>query len=197
MGPQQPHRKRCKRWDSPGHAHYLTFSCFMRQRFLRRQRPCLWLLESLDRVRAKRPFDLLGFVIMPEHVRLLLLPHEGVKISSILQSLKLPVTRRAIRYVQDHDPRLLQRMLDVQPNGRRAYRFWQRGGGYDRNMRTVREAHEKLNYIHLNPVRRGFVTRPEDWPWSSARDWATGIDEPLRIDRDSLPPLELTKPWEV
>jgi len=49
----------------------------------------------------------------------------------------------------------------------------------------------------LNPVRRRLVTRPDDWPQPSAPAWSTGVDEPLRIDRDSLPPLELTKPWEV
>ncbi len=75
-----PHRKTCKRWDIPWDAHYLTFSCFRRQPLLAKTRPCLWLLKSLAKVRVARPFDLWGFVIMPEHVHLLLLPHEGVTI---------------------------------------------------------------------------------------------------------------------
>ena len=116
--------------------------------------------------------------------------------SPILQSLKLPVAQRAIHWLEKNGPRILDRLLDVQPGGDRAFRFWQRGGGYDRNMRSVRDTHEKLHYVHLNPVRRELVSRPEDWPWSSARAWATGVDEPLKIDRESLPVLELTKPWE-
>jgi putative transposase len=141
---------------------------------------------------VKNPFDLWAFVIMPEHAHLLIWPGEGVKISSILKSLKLPVAQRAIAWLQKNDPGFLTRMLDVQPGGDRAHRFWQRGGGYDRNMRSVADMHEKLHYIHLNPVRRKLVERPEDWPWSSARAWAANVDEPLKIDRDSFPPLMTT-----
>ena len=133
---------------------------------------------------------------MPEHVHLLIWPHEGVKISPILKSLKLPVAQRAIRWLEKEAPQFLVHLLDVHPGGVRAHRFWQRGGGYDRNSRSVRDTHEKLNYIHDNPVRRKLVSRSEDWPWSSARAWATGVDEPLKIDRESFPVLELTKPWE-
>jgi putative transposase len=152
--------------------------------------------KALQAVGARHPFDLWGYVIMPEHAHLLIWPREGVEIRAILQSLKLPVAQRAIRWLKEQAPRFLARLLDVQPDGKRAYRFWQRGGGYDRNMRSTRDTHEKLHYIHKNPVRRKLVARPEDWPWSSARAWATGVDEPLKIDRESFPPLELTKPWE-
>ena len=79
--------------------------------------------------------------------------------------------------------------MDRQPDGRESHRFWQRGGGYDRNLRSVADVHEKINYIHGNPVRRGLVGGPEEWLWSSYRSWMDGIDEPIRIDRDSLPPL--------
>ena len=81
---------------------------------------------------------------MPEHVHLLIWPHDGVLISPLLKSLKLPVSRRAIKWLGEEAPECLSQLLDVQPNGRRAYRFWQRGGGYDRNMRTARHIHQKL-----------------------------------------------------
>ena len=59
-----------------------------------------------------------------------------------------------------------------------------------RNVWTADEAHEKVHYIHGNPVGRGLVDGPGDWPWSSWRGWEFGIDEPVAIDRESLPPLE-------
>ena len=59
---------------------------------------------------------------------------------------------------------ILARITDAQ--GR--LRFWQRGGGYDRLVYVDGEFPEKLGYIHTNPVRRGLVTRPELWRWSSA-----------------------------
>jgi putative transposase len=196
MEPHLPHRKLCRRWDIPWEAHYLTFSCFYRRPLLAGERSCRWFLDSLQRAREKHPFDLWGWVIMPEHVHLLLWPHEGVRISPLLASLKLPVAKRAIAYLEENDPSYLDRLLDVQPNGARAHRFWQRGGGYDRNIRTAQKAYEKLKYIHLNPIRRKLVTRVEDWPWSSARAWLSGKDEPIPIDRESMPVYIKTKPWE-
>lgn len=83
-------------------------------------------------------------------------------------------------------------MEDLQPNGSRAYLFWQRGGGYDRNLSSVRDIHEKIRYVHENPVRRGLTPRAEDWPWSSAAAWKTEKDLPVQIDRESVPALTLS-----
>ncbi len=136
------------------------------------------------------PFDLWAWVIMPEHVHLLLFPGDGVGIGAILKSVKQPVAKRVVSWVRHHRPDFLPRLLDLQPGGRRAYRFWQPGGGYDRNLWTARRLREKIGYIHANPVRRGLVEHPRDWPWSSCRAWEEGGEEPIRIDRARLPPLE-------
>ncbi len=53
-------------------------------------------------------------------------------------------------------------MLDIQPNGSQAVRFWQRGGGYDRNIHTAEELWEKITYIHRNPVKRKLVHAPSN-----------------------------------
>ncbi len=191
MLPREPiKRRRRKRYDIPGHAHYLTFSCWRNQPLLTRDRPRGWLLESLEAARRVHPFDLWAWVIMPEHVHLLLLPGDGVGVGAILKSVKQPVAKAAVSWVRQHRPDFLPRLLDLQPSGRRAYRFWQPGGGYDRNLWTARELREKIGYIHANPVRRGLVEHPRDWPWSSWRAWEEGAEEPIRIDRATLPPLE-------
>jgi putative transposase len=148
------------------------------------------VLESVEKARTRRPFDLWAFVIMPEHMHLLIWPHEGVRICDILQTIKQPVTLRCVAWVRRNAPQFLPTMLDRQPNGKTFYRFWQRGGGYDRNMWSAPEIHEKIQYIHNNPVRRELVVRPDEWPWSSFRAWELGIDEPIRIDRESVPMLE-------
>jgi putative transposase len=184
-----PHRKQCNRFDVPWEAHALTFSCFRRRPFLVGKRSPAWLLESLDAARNKGLFDLWAYVIMPEHVHLVLLPAEGIQISVILQAIKLSVARRAVAWVRANKPLFLTQMADVQPSGKTAYRFWQRGGGYDRNLWTASEIHEKIRYIHNNPLRRGLANRVDDWPWSSWRAWEEGIDEPIRIDRGSVPML--------
>jgi putative transposase len=67
------------------------------------------------------------------------------------------------------------------------YRFWQAGGGYDRNYWSTEEIIQRVDYIHNNPVKRGLVEDPCDWPWSSAREWLTGEKGPIPIDRRSFP----------
>ena len=52
-------------------------------------------------------------------------------------------------------------------------RFWQDGGGFDRNSIDLRVILAMIEYIHGNPVRRQLVERPEDWKWSSA-GWHEG-----------------------
>jgi putative transposase len=109
-------------------------------------------------------------------------------VGQILSAIKVPVTSEASAWVKKEAPHFLPRMLDIQPGGRQIVRFWQRGGGYDRNIWSAQEAHEKIGYIHKNPVRRGLVQNPADWPWSSYMAWTSGSDEPLALDRSSLPP---------
>jgi len=149
-----------------------------------------WLLDAIEAARASHDFDLWAYVIMPEHVHMLVLPPDGARIRSILKSVKQSVARKAVNWTRRNRPEFLPRLLDQQPSGRRSYRFWQPGGGYDRNIWTAQELHEKVKYIHANPVRRGLVASPEDWLWSSWHAWQTGIDEPIAIDRESFPPIE-------
>jgi putative transposase len=79
-------------------------------------------------------------------------------------------------------------LRDEQPNGELHYRFWQRGGGYDRNITDPATLRTMIEYIHNNPVRRGLVRYPADWPWSSARFYEGYRDVPVRMD--PLPALD-------
>ena len=178
-----------RHYDVPDHAHYLTFSCWHRNPFLSVDRTRKWMLESLTRSREIHAFDLWAWVIMPEHVHVLVLPRDGVLVKELLKCIKQPVAQRAVSWVRGHRPEMLASMRDLQPNGRCNYRFWQPGCGYDRNIFTMKELHEKIGYIHANPVRRGLAAAPGDWPWSSWQAWETGQDLPIRIDRESLPQL--------
>jgi putative transposase len=183
----QSHRKLCKRYDVPWHGHYLTFSCFKQQPFFSGRFTTGWFLENLDVARKVEPFDIWAYVVMPEHVHLFILPNERSRIDRILWRIKKPFSDRILEWVGSHNPSFLRKMEHRRMNGRVVHRFWQPGGGYDRNMWTVSMIHEKIRYIHENPVRRGLVQKAEDWPWSSARAWSDGTDQPLWIDRQSVP----------
>ena len=120
---------------------------------------------------------------MPEHVHLLIwprLPRYATK--RILADIKRPVGQKAIAWLEVECPAFLER-LTVR-NANRTYRhFWQPGPGQDRNVYDADTAHQLVEYIHGNPVRRGLVRRAEDWPWSSAADWAGRADVVLKVDR--------------
>jgi hypothetical protein len=70
---------------------------------------------------------------------------------------------------------------------------------FDRALRTVKEYNEKVQYIHLNPVKAGLVSRAEDWPWSSAHDYTRSLNcapttpSGLSVDRVLLPADEHTR----
>ncbi len=182
------YRKTCKRYNEPGDAHALTFSCFQRKPFLTRERSRAWVIKAIVRAKEKHRFDVWAYVLMPEHVHLLIYPRaDDYSISDILRSIKLSVSTRAIRFVEENKPNFLIHMEDAQPNGRIAYRFWQRGGGYDRNLRSPKYIWETIDYFHANPVRRGLCQGNVDWLWSSARSYAGMEAGLLSIDTESLP----------
>ncbi len=186
--PKSAHRKRCRRIHEPGHAHALTFCCFRRQPFLSKDRSRQWTIEAIAAARLRHNFHLWAYVLMPEHVHLLICPTtDSCDLSAILNSIKQSVAKRAVRFVKAHAPEFLPRMTDLQPNGQSAFRFWQRGGGFDRNLWSPRYIWQTIDYIHENPVRRGLCPRPENWPWSSARDYSDLEHTSLSIDRASLP----------
>ena len=184
-------RKTCRRWNEAGHAHALTFSCFHRRPFLTKERTRRWFLDGLDRARHELRFHVWAYVIMPEHIHLLICPLEReYSIARILSSVKQSVAKRAVAFVKRVAPEFLVQMTDRQPNGQIAHRFWQRGGGYDRNLTEPKAIWATLEYIHANPVRRGLCDRATDWHWSSAGEWEHPGSGPLPIDRDSFPRTE-------
>ena len=180
--------KSCRRDNTPGDAHSLTFSCFRRQPLLARKRTRGWMVDAINAASGKYDFAVWAFVIMPEHVHILLLPRQPeYSVSRILSGLKQPVSKQATQFLRATETATPATMLDVQPNGRRSVRFWQRGGGYDRNLRSPRHIWETIDYIHANPVRRGLCEADVDWPWSSAEDYHGGAPCPVALDLASIP----------
>ena len=180
-------RKRRRSSNDADSAHALTFTTWRRQPFLASDRAGRWLAESIEHARARHHLDLWAFVMMPDHVHLIIWPRAELNLAKLLASVKLPVARRVIAHVRQAAPQRLAVFEDKQPNGACAHRFWQRGGGYDRDLRDAGTIHATIDYIHANPVRRGLVAHPNDYQWSSAA-FFTGVREgPLRPDVASIP----------
>ncbi len=123
---------------------------------------------------------------MPDHVHLIVARRRpAVGIPAILRAIKEPVGRRASRHLARHAPEWLPRVA-VRRGGRTEHHFWQPGGGYDRNLIEPRTLHRSLDYLHLNPVRRGLIEVARDWSWSSAAWFEVGRENGLVPD--AIPP---------
>jgi len=186
-------RKRSQRRpaiNEPGHAHAFTFTCYRRFQFLKAERTCQWLAEAIDAARKDYDFALWAYVFMPEHVHAIIYPRQPIyDVRPILKAMKQSVGSKAVRHIQRHAPEWLER-ITVRRGKRTERRFWQTGGGYDRNITEASALLFMIEYIHQNPVRRGLVERAEDWKWSSA-GWFAGRQpnwlRPDPIDVNLLP----------
>ena len=145
------------RYHQTGDIHFLTFSCARRRPILGTPESRDTFLNILEETRKRHAFHILGYVIMPNHVHLLLTEPEQTKLSITMQVLKQRFSRtRTEDYVWE--PRY-----------------------YDFNVFTERKRIEKLRYIHRNPVTRGLVAEPGAWHWSSFQAHATDDPHPVRI----------------
>jgi len=158
--------KGLKRIYGQGHLHFITFSCYRRLPLLRSARARNEFVRSLDRVRKEYGFKLVGYVVMPEHVHLLISEPARGTLSTVLKMLKQRVSR-LLRY---QPPR---RVSDAHRSFQSAWlpdsclpQFWQKRF-YDFNVWSRKKKVEKLGYMHANPLKRGLVDDPKHWPWSS------------------------------
>lgn len=153
-----------RRYYGQGHLHFITFSCYRRLPLLKSARARDVFVRELARVREEMGFRLIGYVVMPEHVHLLMSePLRGTP-STVLQKLKLRVSRK-MRRRRKSAPRGQMR-LPFEERGESLRAFWQ-ARFYDFNVYSERKRIEKLDYMHANPITRKLVSHPKDWPWSS------------------------------
>ena len=163
-----------KRYQQTRHLHFVTFTCYHRRPLLADARARDVFLQILETVRRWYGFWITGYVVMPEHVHLLVSEPERKSLALSLQMLKQMVARRVL-------PKLAQRTEHLPLATAPATPFWQERY-YDFNVWSEEKRVEKLRYIHRNPVKRGLVERPEDWRWSSYRHYQTGEEGVVEIE---------------
>jgi putative transposase len=154
------------RYQKTGDLHFITFSCYQRKPFLNTNSARSLFENALERTRQQYGFFVSGYVVMPEHVHLLISEPSNHPLAQALKALKLSVTLR-----------------------RKERPFWH-ARYYDFNVFTEKKRIEKLRYIHRNPVTRGLVSNPEDWPCSSFLHYATGAESAIEIESPGQPPAE-------
>ena len=175
-------------YNLPGHAHELTFSCHNKQNFLVHDEICGRVIEAMEYSRRLHSIHIWAYVIMPNHVHLIIFPLKSeYQISKILWALKYPVSRWAICQFESHARNLYAMTEELSPKNLITHKFWQRGGGYDRNLTTPDIIWASIDYMHNNPVRKRLVEIALDWKWSSAGFYAGSATYPMRMDFETLP----------
>jgi putative transposase len=164
--------------------HFLTFSCYQRRPRFSVATRCDLFLETLERVRRHYRCVVLGYVVMPEHVHLLVSEPQHDNLSTAVQALKLSFVRRlqgSVVPTSRNNGETWGIPVSGNSTSKRTNRFWQ-ARFYDFNVWTEKKRIEKLRYIHPNPVKRGLVASPEQWPWSSYRWYLSGEKGPVKIN---------------
>jgi putative transposase len=181
--------------------HFLTFSCYQRQPLFNSAARCDLFLQILERIRCRYRLVVLGYVVMPEHVHLLVSEPQRANLSIAIQALKLGVVRSLIISGEETaaavTPRSRKRSetwgTPSANGGRKSSRFWQ-ARFYDFNVWTEKKRIEKLRYIHRNPVVRGLVESPEQWQWSSFRWYLSGEVGPVKINDTEILVMKIRPP---
>lgn len=147
---------RLTRYHESRQTHFVTFSCYRRMRLLNSDSLRQLFLQLLEEMRVAFQMRIFGYVLMPEHVHLLISEPREKCLADALHWLKLTFSKRSARL-----------------RASAGHPFWLRRY-YDRNVSDHEEFVEKLRYLHRNPVKRGLCQKPEDWPWSSFRHYSDG-----------------------
>jgi len=166
---------RLQRYYGNRHLHFITCSCHRRQPWLgspsRRNR----FLRVLEQVRQQYRFVVVGYVVMPEHIHLLISEPEKGTPSTVMQVLKQRFARQVLKQIRRWQSSC---QLGLWEEGEHV---WQRRF-YDFNVWSQEKRIEKLRYMHRNPVKRGLVLEPQHWAWSSFRCYATGQTGPVKMN---------------
>ena len=160
-----------RHYDNLGTARFVTFSCHKKLQLLIDDHDRITFLKCLSNIQSKYSLKLYGYVLMPDHVHLVLLPPDSVKIGTVIGEIKSQSARAILSdWGSRKDTRL--QWLGVQRNGASRLAFWERRC-YDHNCRSIATVLVKINYCHNNPVARGLVSEPGEWRWSSYK-WYVG-----------------------
>ena len=162
-------------YDDERHAQFITFSCYKRRKLLDTDHAKRIVIGTLGSQLATHDGLCIGFVIMPEYVHCLIWFDEPGHLSSFMNHWKDQTSLKIKNLYQTKFPEYCSNIEESDPAWQARY--------YPFNVFTAKKLEEKLDYMHLNPVRRGLVRRAIDWKWSSARWYLQGktVGIPIRM----------------
>ena len=170
-------RQNFHRYYGAGDLHFITCSCYRRQPLLGTPLHRDLFLKVLEEVRRRYVFVVVGYVVMPEHIHLLISEPQEKNPSTVMQALKLGFARRVLAEQRRRSNPSQASLFEQAPQ-----HVWQKRF-YDFNVWTARKRAEKLRYMHRNPVQRGLVESPEEWRWSSFHAYFLAEAGPVAVNK--------------
>ncbi|MFC1475775.1 transposase [Candidatus Zixiibacteriota bacterium] len=138
------------------------------------------ITNCIDLERKAHGFRLLGYVVMPEHIHLVLVPRLETQVGRLIGNIKRESSQQIHELLKKHDSFLIKKFR-IKRDGLMRFALWQRRC-FDHNCRTDEAVVGRVLYCHENPVKRGLVHTPDDWRWSSYRWYRGQRDVPLIMD---------------
>jgi putative transposase len=153
----------------PNTFHYTTFVCYKRAPVFKSEKACALFCEALAETRRRLPLKLIGYVVMPDHIHLIVNPVNR-NISVVINNLKSASARSIIDWLRESNHASSLRKLELEISQKRGHThaLWQKDFS-SIDLWSPKFIRQKLNYIHLNPVRAGLCKHPAEWRWSSYR----------------------------
>ncbi len=147
------------------------------------------LLESIRYCQNKKDMELYAWCIMTSHVHLII-GSKGNPLSNIMRDLKRHTSETLHTVIRNNNAEsrkewmlwMMERAANKKANDSK-FQLWQ-PESHPVELTTAKIAHQKLDYIHYNPVEAGFVNNPEDWKYSSAADYngSRGLLEIIQLE---------------
>ena len=144
------------------------------------------LLEDIKIAQVEHKFHLWAYVLMPNHVHLLIWPLETEYCVSKILGFKGRMAVRYSKLLLEQSPKKHKSYCVIERK-QSVFAFWQRGGGHDRNICKPDGVWPVIRYIEQNPVRKGLVPFAKQWRWSSAYPAKATEEFRPKVDRSSIP----------
>ena len=169
------------------YAYFVTWTIVNWLRIFTEEPYCKIILDSLAYIRSHKNTGLNAFVVMPSHIHAILWPAEDINLSDVIRDFKRFTSRAISKEAErQNNIALLNAFAKSRENNRAQdvskYQVWQEGS-HPEAIYAKNFAEQKLNYIHMNPVRAELVETADQWPYSSARAYL--------LEEETYPPTDI------
>lgn len=170
--------------NEPNTFHYVTLVTYKRVPIFKSEPACQIVVEVFSEVRRRFPYKLIGYVLMPDHAHAIINIHKGT-ISEWLHRVRGNSAKQILAWLREGNHLMSLKKLELHPAQKRkhTHAVWQKDPSVI-DLWSPKFVRQKLNYLHMNPVRAGLCEHPADWKWSSYRAYLPHNSDEVPIEID-------------